>query len=255
MFTNNTTTTHNRTSSACQDARPAQVNPFTLNLNANPFSMSVNPREFVPTATTSSFASSMSSKTFVPTVESSSQSFEGNTHSDDKKQDGAKYKTELCKNWIEVGTCRYGKKCQFAHGKEEQEAHKTAEDNRRTKNCRTFYKTNQCMYGSRCMFRHEHRHINQIHRHYYWAKLYTYESLFQYHQDQNQFISGHESGVPKLSIFSKIHAEGTEEEAQASIIESASFAEDDSLSFIDLEEEIYAFCDPDVKSPAECELE
>jgi Zinc finger C-x8-C-x5-C-x3-H type (and similar) len=29
------------------------------------------------------------------------------------------YKTELCRSWEEKGTCRYGPKCQFAHGDEE----------------------------------------------------------------------------------------------------------------------------------------
>ena len=29
------------------------------------------------------------------------------------------YKTELCRSWEEKGTCRYGSKCQFAHGEEE----------------------------------------------------------------------------------------------------------------------------------------
>ncbi|KAJ9178086.1 hypothetical protein P3X46_009998 [Hevea brasiliensis] len=29
------------------------------------------------------------------------------------------YKTELCRSWEEFGQCRYGSKCQFAHGKEE----------------------------------------------------------------------------------------------------------------------------------------
>lgn len=29
------------------------------------------------------------------------------------------YKTELCRSWEEKGTCRYGAKCQFAHGEEE----------------------------------------------------------------------------------------------------------------------------------------
>jgi tristetraprolin/butyrate response factor 1 len=29
------------------------------------------------------------------------------------------YKTELCRSWEEKGTCRYGPKCQFAHGEEE----------------------------------------------------------------------------------------------------------------------------------------
>lgn len=29
------------------------------------------------------------------------------------------YKTELCRSWEEKGSCRYGNKCQFAHGEEE----------------------------------------------------------------------------------------------------------------------------------------
>ncbi len=29
------------------------------------------------------------------------------------------YKTELCRSWEEKGSCRYGLKCQFAHGEEE----------------------------------------------------------------------------------------------------------------------------------------
>lgn len=32
------------------------------------------------------------------------------------KIDKTKFKTEMCKNWIEQGFCRYGNKCQFAHG-------------------------------------------------------------------------------------------------------------------------------------------
>ncbi|KAL9242051.1 hypothetical protein vseg_016094 [Gypsophila vaccaria] len=32
---------------------------------------------------------------------------------------GSLYKTELCKSWEDSGYCRYGSKCQFAHGKEE----------------------------------------------------------------------------------------------------------------------------------------
>jgi hypothetical protein len=29
------------------------------------------------------------------------------------------YKTELCRSWEEKGSCRYGPKCQFAHGEDE----------------------------------------------------------------------------------------------------------------------------------------
>lgn len=32
------------------------------------------------------------------------------------------YKTELCRSWEEKGSCRYGAKCQFAHGEEELRA-------------------------------------------------------------------------------------------------------------------------------------
>lgn len=27
--------------------------------------------------------------------------------------------TELCRSWEEMGSCRYGAKCQFAHGRED----------------------------------------------------------------------------------------------------------------------------------------
>ncbi|KAF3794188.1 Zinc finger protein [Nymphaea thermarum] len=29
------------------------------------------------------------------------------------------YKTEMCRSWEEMGACRYGSRCQFAHGKQE----------------------------------------------------------------------------------------------------------------------------------------
>ncbi|CAI5977210.1 unnamed protein product [Closterium sp. NIES-64] len=32
------------------------------------------------------------------------------------------YKTELCRSWEETGACRYGGKCQFAHGRDELRA-------------------------------------------------------------------------------------------------------------------------------------
>ena len=35
--------------------------------------------------------------------------------------DNSKYKTEMCKNWLTMGYCNYGKKCKFAHGNNELE--------------------------------------------------------------------------------------------------------------------------------------
>lgn len=37
--------------------------------------------------------------------------------SEDNDYDNSNYKKELCKNWLENEKCRYGKLCQFAHGK------------------------------------------------------------------------------------------------------------------------------------------
>ncbi|TFY83743.1 hypothetical protein EWM64_g282 [Hericium alpestre] len=57
------------------------------------------------------------------------------------------YKTELCRSWEEKGTCRYGPKCQFAHGEDEIRKYKT-------EICRTFWVSGSCPYGKRCCFIH-----------------------------------------------------------------------------------------------------
>ncbi|KAG6866843.1 hypothetical protein C0991_008779 [Blastosporella zonata] len=63
------------------------------------------------------------------------------------------YKTELCRSWEEKGTCRYGTKCQFAHG--EDELRKVARHPKyKTEICRTFWVSGTCPYGKRCCFIH-----------------------------------------------------------------------------------------------------
>ncbi|KAH7340470.1 hypothetical protein B0J17DRAFT_569006 [Rhizoctonia solani] len=58
------------------------------------------------------------------------------------------YKTELCRSWEEKGTCRYGPKCQFAHG--EDEIRKVARHPKyKTEICRTFWVSGSCPYGKR----------------------------------------------------------------------------------------------------------
>ncbi|GAA5828948.1 hypothetical protein JCM11251_004075 [Rhodosporidiobolus azoricus] len=63
------------------------------------------------------------------------------------------YKTELCRSWEEKGSCRYGVKCQFAHG-----LHELREVARHPKFkseiCRTFWQQGSCPYGKRCCFIH-----------------------------------------------------------------------------------------------------
>ncbi|KAG6910584.1 hypothetical protein DXG01_009535 [Tephrocybe rancida] len=63
------------------------------------------------------------------------------------------YKTELCRSWEEKGTCRYGTKCQFAHG--DDELRKVARHPKyKTEICRTFWVSGTCPYGKRCCFIH-----------------------------------------------------------------------------------------------------
>lgn len=64
-----------------------------------------------------------------------------------------RYKTELCKSFTETGVCRYGVKCQFAHGKEEVRA-VLRHPKYKTEICKTFHNTGTCPYGIRCRFIH-----------------------------------------------------------------------------------------------------
>jgi len=63
------------------------------------------------------------------------------------------YKTELCRSWEETGCCRYGNKCQFAHGKNELRPI-ARHPKYKTEICRTFATSGTCPYGTRCRFIH-----------------------------------------------------------------------------------------------------
>ena len=56
-----------------------------------------------------------------------------------------------------------------------------------------------------------------------------------------------------MSVFSDIHKLDDGEEQEPADFEDAISVEDDSLSFGEMEEEIIAFCDPDIKSPSDIE--
>nr|AAB69448.1 Tis11 family protein [Crassostrea virginica] len=72
----------------------------------------------------------------------------------------SRYKTELCRPFEESGHCKYGDKCQFAHG-----AHELRNLNRhpkyKTELCRTFHTIGFCPYGPRCHFIHNDEERNQ----------------------------------------------------------------------------------------------
>ncbi|BFZ61091.1 mRNA decay activator protein zfp36 [Saitoella coloradoensis] len=65
------------------------------------------------------------------------------------------YKTELCKSWEVNGTCRYGSKCQFAHGQTQLKSVQR-HPKYKTEPCETFIMTGSCPYGERCCFLHTH---------------------------------------------------------------------------------------------------
>jgi len=65
----------------------------------------------------------------------------------------ARYKTELCRQFEEHGSCRYGDKCQFAHGIVELRT-LVRHPKYKTEMCRTFHTTGFCPYGLRCHFIH-----------------------------------------------------------------------------------------------------
>ena len=65
-----------------------------------------------------------------------------------------RYKTELCRSYQENGTCKYGEKCQFAHGYNELRS-MMRHPKYKTELCRTFHAAGYCPYGPRCHFVHD----------------------------------------------------------------------------------------------------
>lgn len=65
----------------------------------------------------------------------------------------SRYKTELCRPFQENATCKYGDKCQFAHGMQELRS-LSRHPKYKTELCRTFHTIGFCPYGPRCHFIH-----------------------------------------------------------------------------------------------------
>ncbi|XP_023228688.1 mRNA decay activator protein ZFP36L1-like [Centruroides sculpturatus] len=72
----------------------------------------------------------------------------------------SRYKTELCRPYEENGTCKYGDKCQFAHGAQELRT-LARHPKYKTELCRTFHSTGFCPYGPRCHFIHNSEETKQ----------------------------------------------------------------------------------------------
>lgn len=65
----------------------------------------------------------------------------------------SRYKTEICRSFEETGECKYGDKCQFAHGSNEMRF-TNRHPKYKTQYCRTFHSFGFCPYGPRCHFIH-----------------------------------------------------------------------------------------------------
>ncbi|KAK8741663.1 hypothetical protein OTU49_002326, partial [Cherax quadricarinatus] len=70
-----------------------------------------------------------------------------------RQANSSRYKTELCRPFEENGFCKYGDKCQFAHGHAELRT-LSRHPKYKTELCRTFHTSGFCPYGPRCHFIH-----------------------------------------------------------------------------------------------------
>jgi hypothetical protein len=64
------------------------------------------------------------------------------------------YKSEMCKAFVDMGNCKYGGKCQYAHGEGELRFVQKNK-NYKTVQCKAFWTTGYCKYGNRCCFVHQ----------------------------------------------------------------------------------------------------
>lgn len=94
-----------------------------------------------------------------------------------KKDFDIKQKTELCRNFMMKGECKYGDKCAYAHGYHELRAKVTNTTAFRTKNCKKFFENGYCPYGSRCQFRHQFK--SNIINNPYDETLMTYSKILE----------------------------------------------------------------------------
>jgi butyrate response factor 1 len=84
-------------------------------------------------------------------TDSSSDSF--SSSGANAKVNTSRYKTEMCRPFQENGSCKYGEKCQFAHGFSELRT-VTRHPKYKTDLCRTYHASGFCPYGPRCHFVH-----------------------------------------------------------------------------------------------------
>uniref|UniRef100_A0AAV1ULW8 C3H1-type domain-containing protein n=1 Tax=Peronospora matthiolae TaxID=2874970 RepID=A0AAV1ULW8_9STRA len=115
------------------------------------------------------------------------------------------YKTELCKRFSEFGNCRYGAKCQFAHGMAELR-HVVRHPKYKTTKCKSYWGSGHCPYGSRCRFIHEETEgyaqspYSPLNHHHHHHRSSSSSSMFLHEKDRFCGLSGGVMDPPQPSV-------------------------------------------------------
>ena len=107
----------------------------------------------------------------------------GNSAENSAQSEGdEKYKTELCKNWIQYRYCSYGNKCRFAHGPDDLVNKQLYNPRYKSKKCEAFHNTSYCPYGPRCNFIHEdgYNYDNRILYYTYLLDVQNKSNVYKY---------------------------------------------------------------------------
>jgi len=89
---------------------------------------------------------------------------------------GDLFKTELCENWVKKGHCTYGKKCHFAHGREDIRTRWRIE-NYKTQPCCDPARADSrlCLFGKRCNYAHPGEPLRRSYHQLYLDEEYEEE--------------------------------------------------------------------------------
>ena len=125
---------------------------------------------------------------------------------EEEKKNDPKYKTELCKSFMENHFCQYGNKCRYAHGKDDLVI-KEKINNYKRKLCKSFFKEGFCTYGIRCNFQHDQRKLSDIKLSYYYINLLIYKKskgITRKRLKVFEEITNHENFLSESTISSSI---------------------------------------------------
>lgn len=147
---------HRQPSSSAQDAFASSFFPFSLNsISGEKKSCDLVDKKLPYSAAVTAGSNSGSSASSTCSSSSSAISCPSTSSGSlpASKVNPSRYKTELCRPYQENGTCKYGEKCQFAHGMPDLRT-VNRHPKYKTDLCRTYHSVGFCPYGPRCHFIH-----------------------------------------------------------------------------------------------------